>query len=108
MRRIMTALFVAAVMLVPLGPSVQHAIAGQIVQTGVSVPAGTDVSAAASMPTATPIKHLVVIFQENNSFDHYFATYPHALNPGGEPSFIAAPNTPQANTLQNAGLLAPK
>src|SRR5262249_16087270 len=26
--------------------------------------------------TATPIKHLVVIFNENRSFDHYFATYP--------------------------------
>ena len=26
--------------------------------------------------TATPIKHLVVIFDENNSFDHYFGTYP--------------------------------
>ncbi|HYU74337.1 MAG TPA: hypothetical protein VEL31_16835, partial [Ktedonobacteraceae bacterium] len=26
--------------------------------------------------TATPVKHLVVIFQENVSFDHYFATYP--------------------------------
>jgi len=25
--------------------------------------------------TATPIKHLVIIFQENVSFDHYFATY---------------------------------
>ncbi len=31
-------------------------------------------------PTATPIKHLVVIFQENISFDHYFATYPNARN----------------------------
>src|SRR5213080_586871 len=28
--------------------------------------------------TKTPIKHLVVIFQENVSFDHYFGTYPHA------------------------------
>ena len=28
--------------------------------------------------TATPIKHLVVIFQENVSFDHYFGTYPNA------------------------------
>src|SRR5208282_5389363 len=27
-------------------------------------------------PTTTPIKHLVVIFQENISFDHYFGTYP--------------------------------
>ena len=26
--------------------------------------------------TSTPIKHLVVIFQENISFDHYFGTYP--------------------------------
>src|SRR5438270_12794452 len=31
--------------------------------------------------TATPIQHLVVIFQENVSFDHYFATYPVATNP---------------------------
>ena len=29
-------------------------------------------------PTTTPIKHVVVIFQENVSFDHYFGTYPHA------------------------------
>ncbi len=32
---------------------------------------------------ATPIKHLVVIFQENISFDHYFGTYPSATNPQG-------------------------
>ena len=31
--------------------------------------------------TATPIKHLVVIFQENVSFDHYFGTYPNAHEP---------------------------
>ncbi len=31
--------------------------------------------------TTTPIKHLVVIFQENISFDHYFGTYPIATNP---------------------------
>src|ERR1700689_751704 len=35
--------------------------------------------------TVTPIKHLVVIFDENRSFDHYFATYPTAKNPSGEP-----------------------
>ena len=33
--------------------------------------------------TATPIKHLVVIFQENVSFDHYFGTYPYAPIPRG-------------------------
>jgi phospholipase C len=42
----------------------------------------------ASNETATPIKHLVVIFQENVSFDHYFATYPVAANPPGDPGFF--------------------
>jgi phospholipase C len=49
--------------------------------------------------TATPIKHLVVIFNENRSFDHYFATYPKATNPPGEPVFKAARNTPAVNNL---------
>ena len=31
---------------------------------------------------ATPIQHLVVIFQENISFDHYFGTYPFADESG--------------------------
>jgi phospholipase C len=49
--------------------------------------------------TKTPIKHLVVIFQENISFDHYFGTYPHAANPAGEPPFHALPGTPAINGL---------
>jgi len=49
--------------------------------------------------TATPIKHVVVIFQENVSFDHYFGTYPKALNPAGEPRFVAARSTPSVNGL---------
>jgi phospholipase C len=48
--------------------------------------------------TATPIKHLVVIFQENVSFDHYFGTYPYAANTDGTP-FKAAPSTPKVNGL---------
>ncbi len=56
--------------------------------------------------TATPIKHLIVIFQENVSFDHYFASYPKATNPAGEPAFHAAADTPQnIDTLAHAGLL---
>lgn len=35
----------------------------------------TPALADTGVPTATPIKHLVVIFQENVSFDHYFGTY---------------------------------
>ncbi len=52
--------------------------------------------------TATPIEHLVVIFQENVSFDHYFATYPNAANPAGEPTFRATPHTPAVNGLTPA------
>jgi phospholipase C len=55
--------------------------------------------------TATPIKHLVVIFNENVSFDHYFGTYPQATNPAGEPQFSAAPGTPQVNNLLGGNLL---
>jgi phospholipase C len=59
---------------------------------------------AAAVGTTTPIKHLVVIFQENVSFDHYFGTYPNATNPVGEPAFTAKKGTPTVNGL-TAGLL---
>jgi phospholipase C len=55
-----------------------------------------------ALPTSTPIKHIVVIFGENESFDHYFGTYPNATNPTGEPAFTAAPNTPAINGLTPA------
>lgn len=54
-------------------------------------------------PTTTPIRHLVVIFDENNSFDHYFGAYPNATNAPGEPPFYAEPDTPPVNGL-TAGL----
>jgi phospholipase C len=56
--------------------------------------------------TKTPIKHVVVIFPENRSFDHYFATYPNAMNKPGEPKFQAQENTPAVNNLLSAGLLS--
>ncbi|MGN6613927.1 MAG: phospholipase C [Candidatus Nitrosocosmicus sp.] len=59
----------------------------------------------AYLQTKTPIKHLVVIFQENVSFDHYFATYPHAANLTGKPIFPSSPNTPSINGLTSQGLL---
>jgi len=58
--------------------------------------------AFADPPTATPIKHLVVIFQENVSFDHYFATYPVAENPPEEPFFSAQEGTPSVNGLSGS------
>jgi len=56
------------------------------------------------LETETPIKHLVVIFQENQSFFTYFATYPEAENPGGAnapPPFEAQPGTPSVNGIDN-------
>jgi phospholipase C len=50
----------------------------------------------------TPIEHIVVIFQENVSFDHYFGSYPKALNAPGQPSFRAVPQTPSINGLNEA------
>jgi len=58
--------------------------------------------ASNTVTTATPIQHLVVIFGENISFDHYFGTYPNATNPLGEPPFHAAPGTPAVNGLTPA------
>ena len=40
----------------------------------------TSASSNAAQTSVGAIKHVVVIFQENVSFDHYFATYPVARN----------------------------
>jgi phospholipase C len=82
-------------------------IAGTLIGPGVA-------NAQTPAPTAsaaTPIQHLVVIFQENVSFDHYFGTYPFAANIEGEPTFYAYPNTPSVNgfspaILNGSGTLA--
>lgn len=58
-----------------------------------------------SSRTATPVKHVVVLFDENISFDHYFATYPEAANTDGT-KFTASPHTPRdIDNLRTAGLL---
>jgi phospholipase C len=71
------------------------------VNSSIAAPA-TNPKSVGKSTTATPIEHLVVIFQENVSFDHYFATYPHAANPHGEPGFHAAPGTPTVNGLSGS------
>ena len=58
-----------------------------------------------SVPSSTPItsamviQHVVVIFDENESFDHYFGTYPNAQNLSGETPFTAAAGTPTPNNF---------
>jgi phospholipase C len=69
---------------------------------GLAVLAGASPAGA----TTTPIGHLVVIFDENVSFDHYFATYPTAANPAGEPAFTARAGTPAVNGLSGTLLTA--
>ena len=67
----------------------------------VSVPKTVPATAYIAPHTATPIKHVVVIFDENVSFDHYFGTYPNAANTDGSP-FHAKKGTPKVNGLTPA------
>lgn len=57
-----------------------------------------------STQTASPIKHLVVIFDENVSFDHYFGTYPDAKNTEGT-RFTPVSSTPKTDNLVTSGAL---
>jgi phospholipase C len=57
-------------------------------------------------PSSPGIQHIVVIFDENISFDHYFGTYPVATNPPGEPQFVAAAGTGVPEGLGGALLAA--
>ncbi len=65
---------------------------------GYHIPATVSKTLYDHSSTSTPIKHLVVIFDENESFDHYFGTYPYAANTDGTP-FVAKPGTPTVNGL---------
>jgi phospholipase C len=78
---------------------------GSSTTASTTAPTTPTASVQDAVATATPIKHLVVIFSENESFDHYFGTYPTAVNAEGEPAFTALPNTPSVNNLLNNGLI---
>jgi phospholipase C len=90
-------------------PRRAYAMAAALAVASISAAGASSVAAADSgrpalgtthrSDTATPIKHLVVIFDENVSFDHYFGTYPFAANAPGEPPFHAKPGTPTVNGL---------
>jgi len=56
-------------------------------------------AAGVARATAYPVQYVVVIYQENISFDHYFGTYPNAANPSGEPAFYPLIGTPTVNGL---------
>jgi phospholipase C len=75
------------------------ALAGLAIATGGTVGVRGGEAPGQDTGAVTPIQHLVVIYQENVSFDHYFATYPMAANPSGEPAFAAKAETPSVNGI---------
>ena len=84
---------------VAVGATAGGASAAPNAATAVTIPATSTASSFYYPPkTATPIKHLVVIFQENVSFDHYFGTYPFAANTDGT-AFQAKKGTTTVNGL---------
>lgn len=76
------------------------------VLAGCAEPAASAAESELEAATTTPIKHVVVVFQENVPFDRYFGVYPHALNPPGQPRFVARRDTPTVNGLTDALLHA--
>jgi len=83
-------------------PSLSLLMVELLIAGSVMSPVTASAQQAPAAGTITPIKHLVVIFQENISFDHYFGTYPNATNPQGEPVFTPLAGTPSVNGLDNA------
>jgi phospholipase C len=75
---------------------------GIILSGCITGPGSYSVNAASRNSPSTAIKHVVVIFSENISFDHYFGTYPSAANRPGEPPFHAVAGTPAVNGLTQA------
>jgi phospholipase C len=65
----------------------------------VQVTCSGHVDNALAFGTATKIKHVIVVFDENISYDHYFATYPVAQNLSGETAFAGDVSTPASNNL---------
>jgi phospholipase C len=77
-------------------PSLSSRLAAEF--PGYHAPAAVSKTLSDHTNTSTPIKHLVVLFDENESFDHYFGTYPYAANTDGTP-FHAKPGTATVNGL---------
>jgi phospholipase C len=105
-KRLRAYIAVAAVAALGTGVAVASNVAGSVANAGSSPAAFAGYKTPHTVSktlylgdhTSTPIKHLVVIFDENQSFDHYFGTYPFAANTDGT-TFTAKKNTPTVNGL---------
>jgi len=58
----------------------RRALVFALVLVALAAPSGSICLGQVAPSTATPVTKVVVIFQENVSFDHYFGTYPQAAN----------------------------
>ena len=102
----LTSTAIAAALSVAMATGILAACGGSNGKQATASTASLTVSAQNALATKTPIKHVVVIFGENISYDHYFGTYPNATNPESEPAFTALSGTPAANNYTaNAALL---
>ena len=61
-----------------LGVIVSLFLLSVLVSTSMILPLAYAQQVSSANPVTSPIKHIVVIMQENRSFDNYFGTYPGA------------------------------
>jgi len=61
-----------------LGIIVSLFLVSVLVSTTMILPLAYAQQITSNIPATSPIKHIVVIMQENRSFDNYFGTYPGA------------------------------
>ena len=94
-RRVLLGTAAGAAVVIALTPAVA-ALAGPLATT----------SPTSSASTTTPIKHLVVIYGENVSFDHYFGTYPTAANTDGV-TFQASKKTDRSGSATHRRVWCP-
>ena len=66
------------------------------------LPAARDPAAVPVAPTASAIRHLVVVIPENHSFDSYYGRYCHAM-PGSNPSCVTGRDCCEAGPAQEPG-----
>jgi len=85
LRRVLASILTLTTVLVPVTPAFASS--------------ASTISRQSTVSTTTPIQHLVVIFNENVSFDHYFATYPVATNPKFENKFTLSGPAQSINGL---------
>jgi len=96
--RILSTLVLVVVLVGGIAPAVQAAPPEPVSPA----PSGVLISPADVISTLTPIKHLIVLMQENHTFDNYFGTYPGA---DGIPANIKMPVDP--TNLHNNQFVAP-